>query len=132
MNDQLMRPPPINPEAAPFFEAAAQGRFIVRRCLSCEQVHWYPRVYCPFCTGETEWIEGSGKGVIYSFSVMRRVDPPYAIAYVVLDEGPSMMTNLVDCDFSTLAIGQRVRLVFKPSDGGHPLPCFTKEDHGRE
>jgi uncharacterized OB-fold protein len=52
-------------------------------------------------------------------------DAPYAIAYVTLDEGVTMMTNLVDCDFNALRIGQRVRLVFKPTDGGLPVPTFT-------
>ena len=56
---------------------------------------------------------------------MRRAEVPYAIAYVTLDEGVTMMTNLVDCDFDTLKIGQRVRVVFKPTDGGPPVPTFT-------
>jgi uncharacterized OB-fold protein len=49
---------------------------------------------------------------------------PYAIAYVTLKEGPSMQTNIVDCDIDTLKIGQKVKLVFKPTDGA-PLPFFT-------
>jgi uncharacterized OB-fold protein len=56
---------------------------------------------------------------------MRRVPAPFALAYVTLAEGPTMMTNLVDCDFNTLRIGQPVRLVWKPSEGGPPVPCFT-------
>ena len=51
-------------------------------------------------------MEASGKGKIYTFSVMTRAPTPYAIGYVTLEEGPSMMTNLVDCDFATLKIGQ--------------------------
>jgi uncharacterized OB-fold protein len=56
---------------------------------------------------------------------MRRAEVPYAIAYVTLDEGPTMMTNLVDCDFDRLKIGQRVKVVFTPTDGGPPVPTFT-------
>jgi uncharacterized OB-fold protein len=63
--------------------------------------------------------------VIYSFSVMRRVPTPFALAYVTLAEGPTMMTNLVDCDFDTLRIGQPVQIVWKPTEGGPPVPCFT-------
>ena len=63
--------------------------------------------------------------MIYSYSVMRRVTPHSAIAYVTLAEGPTMMTALVDCDFDALRIGSAVRLVFKPSAGGPPVPCFT-------
>ena len=55
---------------------------------------------------------------------MRRVTVPYAIAYVTLEEGPTMLTNFVDCDFDTLKVGQDVKLVFKISNGG-PVPMFT-------
>ena len=66
-----------------------------------------------------------GRGIVYSYSVMRRVPAPYALAYVTLDEGVTMMTNLVDCDLDAIRIGQRVRVVFKPTDGGPPVPMFT-------
>ena len=55
---------------------------------------------------------------------MRRTDPVFAIAYVALEEGPLMLTNLVDCDFDALAIGQPVELVFQPATDGTPVPCF--------
>jgi uncharacterized protein len=50
---------------------------------------------------------------------------PYAIAYVTLAEGPTMMTNIVDCDLDGIKIGQKVKVVFKPSEGGPPVPCFA-------
>jgi uncharacterized OB-fold protein len=124
MMDRVLPNPPITPESAPFFAAAKEGRFLIRRCGSCGKAHWYPRALCPFCFGETAWEEASGKGRIYSYSVMRRVSPPYAIAYVTLDEGPTMMTNLVECDLDRLAIGQAVSLAFKPSADGTQIPCF--------
>ncbi len=49
---------------------------------------------------------------------------PYAIGYVTLKEGPSLQTNIVDCDLEKLKIGQKVKVVFKPTDGA-PLPFFT-------
>ena len=56
---------------------------------------------------------------------MRRADPPYAIAYVRLEEGPVMLTNIVESDFDALAVGQKVGLVFVPTAGeGTPVPCF--------
>jgi hypothetical protein len=120
-------PAPVpNPETKPFWEAADEGRLLLKRCRSCGDVHYYPRAYCPFCgSGETEWQPASGGGTIYSYSVMRRAEVPYAIAYVALDEGVTMMTNLVDCDLDAIRIGQRVRLVFKPTEGGPPVPTFT-------
>jgi uncharacterized OB-fold protein len=118
--------PPTNPETKEFWEAASQGRLLIKRCTSCAAVHYYPRALCPFCgSGATEWQAASGAGTIYSYSVMRRAEVPYAIAYVTLDEGVTMMTNLVDCDLNAIRIGQRVKVVFKPTDGGPPVPTFT-------
>ena len=118
--------PASNPETQPFWDAAAEGRFIIRRCTGCGRVHWYPRAICPFCfSGKSDWQPASGRGRIYSYSVMRRAPEPYAIAYVTLEEGATMLTNIVDCDFDALRVGQKVALVFKPSEGGIPVPMFT-------
>jgi uncharacterized OB-fold protein len=116
-----------NPETQPFWDAAADGRFIVPKCTTCGRIHWYPRAICPFCfSDKTEWQPASGKGRIYSYSVMRRTPEPYTIAYVTLEEGTTMLTNIVDCDFDALKVGQNVKLVFKPSEGGPPVPMFTR------
>ena len=126
MAERRIPAPHSTPETAEFWKAAGEGKFLVRFCAACGKAHWYPRSMCPFCASErTEWRPGSGRGTIYTYSVMRRVDVPYAIAYVTLDEGPTMLTNIVDCDLDAVAIGKKVRLVFKPSDGGPPVPMFT-------
>jgi uncharacterized OB-fold protein len=118
--------PPVHPETRPYWDAAAEGRLLVRRCAACGQAHHYPRPICPFCGSDrTDWQEAAGTGTIYSFSVMRRVPAPYAIAYVTLDEGPTMMTNVVGTDLDTIRIGQRVRVLFTPTEGGPPVPTFT-------
>ena len=111
----------------PIWDAAAQGQAAgAASARACGQAHHYPRTICPFCfSDKTEWIEASGKGTIYSYSVMRRAPVPYAMAYVTLAEGPRMVTNIVDCDFDKLKIGQAVKVVFKPTDGGPPVPMFT-------
>jgi uncharacterized OB-fold protein len=118
--------PHAMPETQAYWDAAKEGTLLIRKCNACGELHFYPRTICPFCMSDrTEWQEASGKGVVYSYSVMRRAPVPYAIAYVTLEEGVTMMTNLVDCDFDRLRIGQGVRVVFKPSDGGPPVPMFT-------
>jgi uncharacterized OB-fold protein len=117
--------PDTNPETKPFFDGSAAGKFMVRRCTACKKVHWYPRAMCPFCFSDCAWEEASGKGKIYSLSVMKRGEAPYAIAYVTLAEGPSMMTNIVDCDLDALKIGQDVRVKFIPTEDGPPMPFFT-------
>jgi len=112
-------------ETAPFWTAAREGRFLIPACRDCGKSHWYPRAICPFCfSDQIEWRDATGGGTVYAFSVMRRAPEPYAVAYVTLDEGPTMLTNLVDCDLDGLAIGQRARLVWTPTEGGAPVPTF--------
>jgi uncharacterized OB-fold protein len=118
--------PQVTPETQPFWEAAAQGRLLLKHCTACGKVHHYPRAICPFCFSDrTEWRPASGRGTLYSYSAMRRAPVPYAIAYVTLDEGVTMLTNLVDCDFDALRVGQAVKVVFAPTEGGPPVPMFT-------
>ncbi len=117
--------PDVTPESARYWEAAAKGELLIRRCEDCGEPHHFPRALCPHCFGETRWERASGAGEIYSYSVMRRAEQPYAIAYVRLDEGPVIMTNVVDCDSEELEIGARVKIVFAPTEGEHPLPMVT-------
>ena len=118
--------PQANTETKAFWDAAAKGTLLLKKCRDCGEVHYYPRALCPFCGSDaTDWQAAAGAGTLYSYSVMRRAEVPYAIAYVTLDEGVTMMTNLVDCDFDRLKIGQRVKVVFTPTDGGAPVPTFT-------
>jgi uncharacterized OB-fold protein len=124
--DRNLPAPQPNPETQPYWDAACQGRLVLRKCNSCARVHHYPRAICPFCFGDADqWVTASGEGTIYSFSIMRRAQVPYAIAYVSLAEGVAMLTNIVDCDLNSIRIGQAVKLVFKPTDGGPDLPMFT-------
>ncbi len=120
--------PIVTVESEPFWNAARQRRFVVPTCGACGKAHWYPRAVCPFCSAEKiEWRAASGQGTIYSFSVMRRAKEPYAIGYVTLAEGPTMLTNIVDCDFDALHIGQSVRLVFAETEDGPPVPLFRPD-----
>src|SRR5919197_4145502 len=108
--------PQLSPDTAPFWEAAAQGKLLLKHCGACGQAHYYPRPLCPFCFSDrTEWRAAAGTGAVYSYSVMRRAEVPYAIAYVTLDEGVTMMTNLVGCNLDAIRIGQRVKVVFTPT-----------------
>ncbi|HEX4170842.1 MAG TPA: OB-fold domain-containing protein [Acetobacteraceae bacterium] len=117
--------PDTNPETKPFWDGCAAGKLIVPRCVDTGKYIWYPRAISPFTFGAVQWMEVSGKGKIYSLSVMKRAEVPFAMAYVELAEGPKMMTNIVDCDLDALKIGQDVKLKFVPSEGGPPVPMFT-------
>lgn len=118
--------PRVLPESLPFWQAADEGRYLVKKCNSCGQVHHYPRDICPFClSADTVWQDSPGTGVVYSFSTMGKDEAAYTMAFVTLDEGITVMSNLVDCDPQKVNIGQKVRVVFQPTDGGHAVPMFT-------
>ena len=121
--------PEPNVETQPFWDAAAEGKLLIKRCGACGEPHYYPRALCPFClSADTSWEETAGTGTVYSLSTMRRgKDAPYTLAYVTLDEGPAVLTNLAG-DPDALAIGQRVRVTFTPTDGGPPVPMFAPDD----
>ena len=119
--------PAVTIESKPFWDAAAQGKFLIKRCTACGEAHWYPRALCPFCFSEkTVWEESPGEGVIYSYSVMHRSPSgPYAIGYVTLKEGPAVLTNFVDVAPDGLSIGQKVKVKFQPTENGPPVPVFA-------
>ena len=123
---RAMSAPTQFPEHEAFWAAARDGRLLVPRCQDCGKSHWYPRPICPLCGSDrTQWVPARGFGEVYSVSVTRKAGPvPYAIAYVKLDEGPIMMTNIVDCDLDEVRIGDRVEVIFRATEGGPPVPVF--------
>ncbi len=117
--------PRVLPETQAFWTAADEGRLLVKKCTSCGEVHHYPRDICPHClSADTEWLQAAGTGRVYSFSTMGKGEAAYTLAFVTLDEGVTLMTNLVDCDPVLVSIGDKVRVVFKPTEG-HAVPMFT-------
>jgi hypothetical protein len=119
--------PEIWPDNKEFWAGTNAGKLLVKHCSACNKPHWYPRPQCPFCMSDkTVWKESAGTGTIYTFSVSRRVGPvPYVIAYVRLDDGVTMMSNIVDCDLEAIRIGDRVKVAMKPSADGTMVPMFT-------
>lgn len=118
--------PIINPENQAFWQAAQDGRLVLKACNSCKEVHYYPRTICPHCGGnDTAWLDSEGVGEIYSYTVMRRgVEVPFAMAYVLLKEGISLLTHLCNCDFDAIRIGQKVRVVFQETQDGQKTHLF--------
>ena len=119
--------PMVSIETKPFWDAAAEGRFLIGRCLDCGKAYWYPRKTCPHCfSANTSLEESPGEGVIYTYSVMHRSPTgPYAIGYVTLNEGPAVLTNFVGVAPDGLKIGMKVKVQFQPSEGGQPVPVFA-------
>ena len=117
--------PAVTAETAQFWSRVNDGELTVPQCASCGKFHWYPRANCPFCTSDKVALKpAKGTGKIYSFSVSRRGKDSYVIAYVTLDEGVTMMTNIVNADAAKLAIGQPVRVALVESDSGQRVPMF--------
>ena len=123
--------PERTPETDAFWNATAEGRLVLTRCDSCGMVIWYPRALCPSCGCVTiSLVEASGHGTIYSFTVVHRGSGPYedavpyVVAYVELEEGPRVLTNIVGCTPDGVSIGQRVEIVFCDTGEGSALYRF--------
>ena len=125
--ERKMRDTAMNPGDQEYFDAAAQGKLMLKKCGDCGEHHHYPRALCPFCfSDKVQWVQARGTGEIYSYSVSRRAGPVvYCIAYVTLDEGVTMMTNIVDCDLDTVKVGQNVKVTFRKTEGGVSMPVFA-------
>lgn len=119
-------------ETADFWAGTAEGTFLLQRCDDCETVIWYPRGHCPACMSmNVSSFDCAGNGVVYSFSITRkgagawRDSGPYVLAYVELDEGPRVLTNIVGCPVDTVHIGQPVKVVFEDTLEGTAVYRFT-------
>jgi uncharacterized OB-fold protein len=119
--DRELPAPIVNPETRPYWDAAGRGKLLLKKCGHCGRLHHYPRALCPYCFADAEeWQEAAGTGTVYSFSIMRRAEVPYAVAYIRLSEGVTIFSNIVDCEAERIAIGAALRVVFK-----HGIPMFT-------
>lgn len=116
-----------------WWEAARQGRLLLRHCGDCGAVTYYPRPFCPRCWSENvDWQEACGRGTLYSWSVIYSNDQPpfrdrvpYVAAMVDLEEGPRMMTNVVDCEFDRLRVDMALRLEFLEISEDYSIPVFA-------
>lgn len=125
INEDAIRAPVQTPETEPFWKAANERTLLYAHCRDCKTPHFYPRRICPYCFSDrVDWKTASGLARIFAFSLFRRGDPPYVSAWVTLDEGVSLVTNITDCDAETLRIGDRVSVHFKPASDGQLTPLF--------
>lgn len=119
-------------ETEPYWSAAKDGRLLIRRCRACSRAHFYPRPFCPTCwSDQVDWEEASGRATLYTWSVVRQNDlkpwperVPYVAAVVDLDEGPRMMTNVVDCDIDALEVGMALEVAFRAENDEITVPVF--------
>ena len=116
----------------PFWDGCARGELLVQRCTLCGHLHSTPQEFCRACNAEQlEWKPVSGRGRVYSYTTVWRpqtaaFEVPYVVAIVDLDEGPQLLTNLVDCDVAGVVVGMEVEVCFRPRQELHmPMvrPC---------
>lgn len=124
--------PEITPETEQYWAGAADKKLLLCKCNHCELIYHYPRALCPDCFSEDiDWREASGRGEIYSYSSAHTIDGwpeddlPLVVAYVELDEGPRIMTN-IDAAPEDVDVGSRVEVQFVDTEEDEiAIPVFT-------
>jgi uncharacterized OB-fold protein len=138
MSNAVKPAPAGDPATREYWEAASRGEFRIPLCTACGRHHLYPRTICPHCgSSALAWSDSPGTGEVYSYTVVHRApspafeaDVPYVVAVIQLDEGPHLMTNLLDITPEAVRIGQRVRVAFRAAgEDGALIPVF-KPDEG--
>jgi len=112
------------PPTQEFWAAAARGELALPRCDTCRRWRWYPDATCRFCgSTSSTWTAVSGRGRLFSWSVVRRAfipqlaaDVPYVAGLVSIEEDPAVriVTRIVDCEPAALRIDMPVQVVFRP------------------
>jgi uncharacterized protein len=136
--DQHLPAPTSNADSAPYWNAAKDGKLMLRKCASCQHIHFMPRYLCPVCwSQDLQWIEASGKGTVHSFTIIRRASSPafvskvpYVVALIDLQEGPRMMANIVGDDALGVVIDEPVTLQFEARED-MKLPQFARKERMR-
>ncbi len=127
--------PRVTSLTQPFWEAASQNKLVLQRCRQCEAYVWCPRPSCTECgSDQLKWTSVSGRGSVFSFTVIRQViargaaafekEIPYIVAWIDLEEGPRFCTNVVDCPIDKVTIGMPVEVVFDKASSEITLPKF--------
>jgi uncharacterized OB-fold protein len=112
--------PHLDEENRPWWEALKRHELYLQKCRDCGELRYYPRALCPSClSSQTQWVRAKGRGKVYTFTATYqnqqpgfRESLPYILAYVELDEGLKMLTNLVDCRPEDVKIDMPVEVVF--------------------
>ena len=117
-----------------FWEGAKKNKLFIQKSTISKKFFLYSRSFSGVAADEPfEWVESSGKGTIYSFTISHIAGgsefyvnkTPYIVASILLDEGVRLMSNIVDSDHSIVEIGKNVKVVFKKLDSDLVFPCFT-------
>ena len=123
--------PEPTPETEHFWEGTRAGELRLQRCRDCGEIYFPPRPFCPACASRNvEVFAASGRGSLLSYVINHRPHPSfdgrYAIALVQLDEGPTLMSNIVDCPQTpeALVLDMPLEVVFEAQNEAIALPLF--------
>jgi len=108
--------PKINSDNEPFWTGCLHHELRFQKCVECGFVRWPASIICPHChSRKTEWILSSGHGTVYTYAVYHIAyhpgfagEIPYVVAIVELDEGPHLLTNIVECRPQDINCGMEV------------------------
>jgi uncharacterized OB-fold protein len=123
--------PTPSPESRPFWQAARDHQLALPRCNRCEKLWFPPAGICPHClSDDTGWQQVSGRGRVYSFVVFHRAyhpafELPYVVAVVELDEGPRLLSNIVDVEPQRIRCGMHVVVKFEDRSPELSVPKFS-------
>ncbi len=128
--------PEVSDLTRPFWDAVQKSELHLQRCTVCSAWIYYPSEWCTACYAtDLEWLPCSGRGVVWSYSIVHQApyaafegDVPYVLATVRLEEGPQMMTNIVNCSLEAVAVGMAVRLTVEVRGDGFKVPQFEPHD----
>jgi uncharacterized OB-fold protein len=133
MSEPVPRPAP-GPLEAPFWEWCRRGELRIQRCANCRAWRHLPRARCPECRrGDLVWERVSGRGVVWSYTICHppvlpafAAQVPYNAVVVKLEEGPYLVSHLLDCPDDELAVGQAVEVVLVAVDDELTIPHFRR------
>jgi hypothetical protein len=127
------KPLPVpTPESQPYWDGAKEHRLRVQRCSACAHHQLYPRRLCTRCGApDPAWVDACGRGAVESFTVVRRaihgayaLEVPYVVALIRLEEGPRLMSNIVECVPEAVRMGAEVDVVFEARSPAITVPQF--------
>ena len=124
--------PEITPMNAPFWEGLAQGEVRLQKCGQCDAYQYPPETFCYECGAQTmSWVAVSGEGTVYSYIVVHQMYHkafrsflPYTVAIVQTDEGPRMLTAMLNLR-RPIQIGERVKPMIRVIDANRAFLSYV-------
>ncbi len=129
MSDRIIPKP--TPETQHYWDGAKQGELRLQQCNSCNNTYFPPRAFCPECgSRDVKVTKASGKGRLYSYIINHLPSPgfdgPFAVAIVELEEGPRLMSNILECEQTpeALELDMPLEVTFEKLSDDITLPQF--------